>query len=211
MEANPSSLLVRITDFLESRTPALGILLGTASPNHAVMENLLYDSPSDSSRETYDLKPSSYFFPERDIADGILVPDSVIERLIDELPDQIKIHSDDFQRLLSSLEKDTELLSSHNVVDYSLFLVRYPPEFFSAAEGSWRTGVRSRDGKWIYRAVVLDFFWAKHKTQPRVMTGLINTFNIFAKKGPMSITAEPQEYRQRFLKMVKDYVELEAE
>jgi hypothetical protein len=29
----------------------------------------------------------------------------------------------------------------------------------------WREGLPSADGKWKYRAVILDFFWARHKSR----------------------------------------------
>lgn len=218
MHRHPNSLLVRITDFLEAAPAALGSLLGLAPAHHMVMENVLYGKDGDDEKdrwETYDLKPASYFYPERDIAGGRLAPDSVKERLVDKFPDRVRVRPALRDELLTSLGRDTELLRQANAVDYSLFLVRYPAAngddvddvpVVKARTSPWREGVRSTDGKWVYRAVVLDFFWAKHKTQPRLMTRLVKGFNFFAKKGPMSITTEPEEYRSRFLDMVKEYV-----
>ncbi|KLU91291.1 hypothetical protein MAPG_09812 [Magnaporthiopsis poae ATCC 64411] len=70
----------------------------------------------------------------------------------------------------------------------------------------WRTGILDTEGRWTYRVVVLDFFWARHKFRARAMTSMVKLFNKLAHKGPMSITANPQEYRQRFLRMVEDIV-----
>ncbi|EKG18035.1 Phosphatidylinositol-4-phosphate 5-kinase core [Macrophomina phaseolina MS6] len=214
MHAYPNSLLVRITDFLEAIAPSLGgSLLGTAPAHHVVMENVLFGKDADAGWETYDLKPASYFYPERDIAGGRLAPESVKERLVDKFPDKVRVTPAQRDELLAALGADTELLRRANAVDYSLFLVRYPaqPEreipAVKARTSAWREGVRSVDGRWVYRAVVLDFFWAKHKTQPQLMTKLVKSFNFFARKGPMSITTSPDEYRSRFLKMVKGYVE----
>ncbi|KAK7513805.1 hypothetical protein IWZ03DRAFT_241711 [Phyllosticta citriasiana] len=216
MTNNPNSLLVRITDFLETIGPAIGSLIGTAPAHHVVMENVLHGKETDDRQdkwETYDLKPPSYFYPERDIAGGRLAPDSVKERLVDHFPDKMRLSPHDRDELIKLLEADTALLRSANAVDYSLFLVRYPAKpareipVPAADACSWRNGIPSQDGKWVYRAVVLDFFWAKHKTQPKLMTKLIKTFNFFAHKGPMSITTTPDEYRSRFLEMVKGYVE----
>ncbi|KAL1633048.1 hypothetical protein SLS56_003119 [Neofusicoccum ribis] len=220
MQQNPNSLLVRITDFLEAIGPAVGSILGTAPDHHVIMENVLYGKDTDRQKErweTYDLKPSSYFYPERDIAGGRLAPESVKERLIDKFPDKIRVTSAERDELLATLGRDTELLRQANAVDYSLFLVRYPVEpsrevpAVRARTSGWREGVRSSDGKWVYRAVVLDFFWAKHKTQPRLMTKLVKSFNFFVKKGPMSITTSPDEYRSRFLSMVKGHLEESTE
>ena len=47
---------------------------------------------------------------------------------------------------------------------------------------------------------------AKHKTQAKAMTALIGSFNLVARKGPMSITTNAVEYRRRFLHMVEGIV-----
>jgi len=222
MEAHPSSLLVRITDFLRSSYTTLGGLIGTAPTHHIVMENILYGKESDDRSEeweTYDLKPPDYFYPERDIP-GVrdVVPDSVQDRLVDKFPDKLRLTRDQRDELLDILDKDTKMLEEANAVDYSLFLVRYPSpspnthrEIPSLPSRStpFRTGMTSADGKWVYRMVLLDFFWAKHKLQAKAMTGLVDAFNIIGGKGPMSITTSPDEYRRRFLGMVKDYTRVE--
>ncbi|KAF2190502.1 SAICAR synthase-like protein [Zopfia rhizophila CBS 207.26] len=227
MELNPTSLLVRITDLLYSPSPSLGAVLGTAPSHHLVMENILYGKSScakDQQKkwETYDLKPIDYFYPERDIAGGKLAPESVKDRLVDKFPDKVRVGIDEKEELIATLSQDTRILQEANAVDYSLFLVRYPAEL-SSSEGDkvptppgtpspWRTGVLSRDKQWIYRAVILDFFWAKNALQAKAMTGLVNSWN-FLKwgkgNGPMSITTSSEEYRQRFLKMVQGIVEVQ--
>ncbi|KAF2404336.1 SAICAR synthase-like protein [Trichodelitschia bisporula] len=219
MVENPNCLLVRITDLLYSPFVTLGGILGLAPPCHIVMENILYGKESDSEGdkwETYDLKPISYFYPERDIAGGNLAPDSVKERLFDKFEDTIRVTENDRIMLLQTLQKDTKILEECNAVDYSLFVVRYPPPTEGHVRhipslkshcSQWRSGVPSVDGKWIYKVVVLDFFWAKHKFQAKAMTGLISAFNLISRKGHMSITTDPDEYRERFLRMVDSLVE----
>lgn len=227
MEANPASLLVRITDLLHSPHTTLGALLGTAPDHHIVMENILYGKSSCSkddqnSWETYDLKPNDYFYPERDIAGGRLAPESVKERLIDEFPDKVRVTIDEKEDLIAQIARDTKILKEANAVDYSFFLIRYPTHMSSAgASGNvpvppgrgsaWRTGVPSRDGKWIYRAILLDFFWSKDALQAHAMTGLVASYNFFKwgkSHGPMSITTSSDEYQQRFLRMLDDMVEV---
>ncbi|KAF6804316.1 hypothetical protein CSOJ01_10285 [Colletotrichum sojae] len=226
MKTHPHSLLVRITDMVYAPLATLGGIFGVAPTHHIIMENLLYGKGGDGEGggaaarwETYDLKPNDYFFPERDIADGKLAPESVKERLIDEFPDKIRVTDAQRRELLELLAADTELLAGNNAVDYSLFLVRYPgpnavdesredggvPSVQSDAH-PWRAGMVDADGTWVYRVVVLDFFWAKHKFRAKAMTGLVNSYNVFAGHGPMSITADPAEYRERFLNMVRDIV-----
>lgn len=187
--------------------------------------------------ENWDLKPTSYFYPERDIADGALTSEATKSQLADEFHDKIRLTKEQADEFFKCLEEDTALLAEHNAVDYSLFLVRMhtpagqdnnpnPAAASSSSEAveevvptegpsvppsppSWRTGVASADGKYIYRASILDFFWAKHKLQPRVMTILIKLWNLLiSKQGPMSITTTPEEYRQRFLKMCRSYVDV---
>ena len=225
MQINQDSLLVRITDLLHSPVSTLGAILGTAPSHHIVMENLLYGKSSCSKDqqkqwETFDLKPNDYFFPERDIAGGRLAPQSVKDRLIDDFDDKIRVTIDQKEELISQLSKDSKLLQEHNAVDYSLFLVRFPAELNSGKHkvpnppgrgSAWRTGVISRDGKWIYRATVLDFFWSKTALQAHAFTGLVklyNTLKLGKDHGPMSITTSSDEYRQRFLSMVENMVEV---
>lgn len=201
--------------------------------------------------EDWDLKPASYFYPERDIADGALTSEATKSQLADEFHDKIRLSKEQSDEFFGCLEEDTRLLAEHGAVDYSLFLVRMhtttsttpsgsgpgqepdaaaasSPEAVSEAMSevapptdgpsvppgppSWRTGIASADGKYLYRASILDFFWAKHKLQPMVMTVLIKLWNLLiSKQGPMSITTTPEEYRQRFLKMCRSYVEVVGE
>ncbi|KAI0165370.1 SAICAR synthase-like protein [Hypoxylon sp. FL1284] len=242
MRSNPSSLLVRITDFLESSHLSVGVLLGLAPSHHIIMENILYGQSEESQGdgaskwESWDLKPTSYFFPERDIAGGALASEATLSKLADEFNDKIRLSEADAVKFKSQLEKDTQLLADCNAVDYSLFLVRISAADAQAAESqpalqsdetsaepippaqppfappeppSWRTGVRSSDGKHVYRAAVLDFFWAKHTVHAKAMTGLIRSYNLIDEQGPMSITTKSSEYRERFLKMCDEYVEVQ--
>jgi hypothetical protein len=221
IKLNENSLLVRITDLLYSPTSTLGAAIGAAPSHHLVMENILYGKSACAAHhqeqwETYDLKPNDYFYPERDIAGGRLAPESVKERLIDEFPDKIRVTIDEKEELVAQLSRDSKILQSNNAVDYSLFLVRYPADLEDVptppGRGStWRNGIVSRDGKWVYRAIILDFFWAKDALQAQTMTGLVKLFNALKwgkDHGPMSITTTSDEYRQRFLGMVEDMVEI---
>lgn len=226
MELNEDSLLVRITDLLYCPTATIGAALGTAPSHHIIMENILYGKSACSKDqqkrwETYDLKPNDYFYPERDVADGRLAPESVKDRLIDEFNDKVRVTIDQKEELIAQLSRDSKILQANNAVDYSLFLVRYPAGLSAADDSkippppgrgsSWRSGVVSRDGKWVYRTIILDFFWAKDALQAQTLTGLVKLFNAVKPGrdyGPMSITTSSDEYRQRFLGMIEDMVEV---
>uniref|UniRef100_A0A8H7K853 PIPK domain-containing protein n=1 Tax=Bionectria ochroleuca TaxID=29856 RepID=A0A8H7K853_BIOOC len=188
--AHPDSLLVRITD-MSWRTSS------TASPPPPPPP--LWTKRPPTAAESFDLKPADYFFPERDLANGRLAPSRVKDNLVDFVPHKIRVPPAAKRSLMDLLSRDTRLLASHSAVDYSLFL-------------PLARGRRRRQGEWRYRAVVLDFFWCKRKLRARAMTGLVEAFNVVARRGPMSITAEPEEYRQRFLRMVDSiFVAFEAE
>lgn len=224
METHPGSLLVHITDFLAWRYRSLGGILGVAPTHHLVMENLLVGQDADSAWQTFDLKPTSYFFPERDIAGGRLASEATLSRLADEFHDKLLLSREQAGEFLQQLEADTALLARHNAVDYSLMLVRIPRPAAAASSSSspstndddpfadpptWRSGVPSQDGRWLFRAVILDFFWAKHKVRAQAMTLLVRAWNLVDRQGPMSITTTAHEYRGRFLDMCRQIVEVQ--
>ncbi|KAI1110346.1 SAICAR synthase-like protein [Nemania sp. NC0429] len=262
MQANPESLLVRITDLLERAHSSIGVLLGLAPSHHIVMENILYgqdqgqqeqrseeegeEGDGGGSRrkrkrkwESWDLKPMSFFYPERDVAGGALATEATKSKLADEFHGKIRLARADAARFLEVLEEDTRFLAAQNAVDYSLFLVRISaadeesspaprppsepgqevtdeplplppaqPPFSPPDPPSWRTGFPSSDGREVYRAAILDFFWAKHTLHAKIMTGLVRGYNLIDEQGPMSITAESEEYRRRFLEMCMGFVEI---
>jgi hypothetical protein len=211
---HPDSLLVRIFDFLYTPRRSIGSLLRITPSHHIVMENIMFGKDGDplaNEWETYDLKPVSYFYPERDLAGGHLASNSVKERLLDTFDDKMRLSPDHRDLLVDQLAMDTKLLEECNVVDYSLFLVRYPAtsdgdgrnvQAIPGRPSPWHGGMKSTDGKWIYRAVILDFFWAKHKIHAQTMTGLIRGFNLISGKGHMSLTTSADDYRKRFLNMI---------
>lgn len=239
MEKHPGSLLVRITDFLACKYSALGGMIGLAPTHHVIMENLLHgkQEAEEAGRdpwEQFDLKPTSYFFPERDIAGGKLTSEATKARLADKFEDKIVLTRADAEGFLAQLEQDTQLLEQCNAVDYSLFLIRIPittpqnpfadqdpdhdnapespqePPFVPPGPPTWRTGIKSADDKYVFRATVLDFFWAKHKIHAKFMTALIKCWNLIDRKGPMSITTTSDEYRERFLRMCREMVEVKG-
>ena len=234
MSAHPKSMLVRICDFLAGPYFTIGSLLGLAPTHHIIMENILYGQSEAKELggpkwEYWDLKPTSYFYPERDIAQGSLTSDATKDRLADKFEDKMVLSREQARDFMLILEEDTQLLADCNAVDYSLFLVRIAiesqnpfhdhassalgvlpndPPFIPPSPPTWRTGVKSADGKHVFRASILDFFWAKHKAQPQFMTGLIKLYNKVDRQGPMSITTHPAEYRARFLKMVENMIDI---
>lgn len=238
MAEHPKSLLVRICDFLATPAISIGRSLRLAPSHHIVMDNIMYGQSEDKENwEHWDLKPTSYFYPERDIASGRLTSEATKQQLHDEFHDKIILSKGQAEDFFKTLEDDTQLLADHNAVDYSLFLVRIKtapsdpaavtdPSKSAAQEEdviprappsvppeppTWRTGVPSPDGKHVFRAALLDFFWAKHKIQPKVMTALITLWNVLiSRQGHMSITTTPEEYRQRFLKMCHGIVEIKG-
>ena len=241
MANTQGSLLIRITDFLECIHHSVGTLFGLAPTHQMIMENIFYGQDQqneDSEWESWDLKPMSYFYPERDVAGGALSSEATKSRLADDFNERIVLDRNQAEDFKAQLEKDTALLHKCNAVDYSLFLVRIPasrapasesqpslsphnisfepippaqPPFTPSEPPTWRNGVKSADGQYVYRAAVLDFFWAKHKVHAKAMTGLIKSYNMVGRQGPMSVTTTAPEYRERFLKMCSEIIEIEED
>lgn len=214
MQEHPDSILVWITDYLLSPYVTLGIIFGCTPAHHIVMENTLYgkeDDPSGEQWETYDLKPISYFYPERDLVPEPLVSEETLNKLADSFNDKLHLWKKDYEVFWQAIEADTKFLQDANTVDYSLFLIRMPASSCPTVLGRhspWRQGILSADGKWKYRAVILDFFWAKHKFHAQALSGVVQTFNVVGRQGPMSITTTADEYRQKFLTMVGEMIQV---
>ena len=199
-----------MTDLVWAPYNTVGCMLRLIPDHHVVMENILYGESSDSQKdkwETYDLKPADYFYPERDVLNGHLSSKAAKDKVVDIFQDKVRISSKQSQKLKDQLKNDTDFLKAANAVDYSLLLVRYPPNTNNHPGNSWRTGILSADKKWIYRAVILDFFWSKHKLHAKAMTGLIKSYNVIDKQGPMSLTTSAREFKDRFTAMIDAIVE----
>ncbi|KAF9884885.1 hypothetical protein FE257_000952 [Aspergillus nanangensis] len=213
MCTHTNSILTWITDYLNAPYATLGSLMNTTPAHHIIMANTLQGKDQDPAAdqwETYDLKPIDYFYPERDLLPDPFVSQDTLNRLADEFPDKIRLRRADCDAFMQMLKDDTDFLRSSNAVDYSLFLVRYPTSSTQDVVGRknpWRVGFPSVDGEWRYRAVILDFFWAKHKLYAQAMTGVVQTFNVIGRQGPMSITTTAEEYQQKFLTMVESLLE----
>ncbi|KAL4820310.1 hypothetical protein BDW67DRAFT_181382 [Aspergillus spinulosporus] len=216
MQTYPESLLVWITDYIYAPYSSIGSILRTSPAHHIIMENLLYGKEDDGNAdewEMYDLKPIDYFYPERDLVPEPLVSEDIISRLADKFEDKVRLSREDYEAVKRTLDKDTAFLASANIVDYSLFLVRFPSSSNPGRLGrktQWRVGVPSADGKWKYRGVILDFFWAKHTLHAQAMTGAVQAFNVIGRQGPMTITTTAEEYREKFLTMVDEMMEVYA-
>jgi hypothetical protein len=216
MRMHPDSLLVWITDYIYAPYLTLGRLCKITPAHHIIMANTFSGRGEDGDVarqewEKYDLKPIQYFYPERDLFPDPLVSKETVDKLADTLEDKVRISAGDYELLRGGLESDTEFLRESNAVDYSLFLVRFPASSHPGVIGRgnrWRVGVPSTDGKWKYRTVVLDFFWAKHTLHAQAMTGVVQMFNVIGHKGPMTITTTAAEYREKFLEMVDALVEV---
>lgn len=214
MRHHPDSVLVWITDYILSPYTTLGTICGCTPAHHIIMENILCgkaEDPNGDKWETYDLKPINYFYPERDLFPEAMVSEDTLSRLADTFNDKLRLWRKDADKFLQTIEADTQFLQEANAVDYSLFLVRIPASSKPAVFGRkspWREGIASADGKWKYRVVILDFFWAKHKLHAQALSGVVQTFNVVGQKGPMSITTTAEEYRGNFLKMVREMIEV---
>lgn len=178
------------------------------------MENTLTgreEDPAAEKWETYDLKPIDYFYPERDLIPQPLVSQETLDKLAHSFSDKLHLWRSDYEFFWEMIKRDTNFLQDANVVDYSLLLIRIPASSTLPDQGqrsAWRAGLPSADRKWKYRAAILDFFWARHKLQPLALSGVVQTFNVVGRQGPMTITTTPSEYRDKFLAMVAEMIEI---
>lgn len=90
--------------------------------NFLVMENVQSEGDG---WENYDLKPSNYFFPERDFMGGVLATEETKEKLYDEFDDTIPFTKEVYERLVGQLDEDSRFLCEMDIVDYSLFMIRW--------------------------------------------------------------------------------------
>ena len=94
------------------------------------------------------------------------------------------------------MERDTEFLMKMETIDYSLLLGRYPIDLVEniPQPESFITGVRSGDGKWIYKMCILDFFWNVTHLHPKII-------QVAGMALPeQTVTTHPYRYRKEFLK-----------
>lgn len=106
------------------------------------------------------------------------------------------------------MEHDTAFLAKMETIDYSLLLGRYPIEMFHdkpdpskhrdplvlPKKDDFVRGVRSADGKWVYKMCILDFFWNVQQLRPKIIKAA------GAALPEQTTTAEPERYREEFLK-----------
>lgn len=73
--------------------------------------------------------------------------------------DRIHLTAKQKKELWEYLERDTAFLEEIATIDYSLLLGRYPVEKNGKPPKPehWITGVTSADGKYVYRACIVDF------------------------------------------------------
>jgi hypothetical protein len=97
MRQNLASLLVRITDFLEAKSN-ISSTMGMAPAHHIVMENTKFGEQDDKRKDiewqTWDLKPMSYFYPERDVAGGALTSEETKDKLADDFSGKLVLGLD---------------------------------------------------------------------------------------------------------------------
>jgi len=94
--------------------------LKTSPSNFFVMVN----SKVGEGWEDYDLKPTNYFFPERDFLGGKLTSEKTKEQLLDEFHGEIQLDKGVYELLCKQLDEDSKFLCHMEAIDYSLFVIR---------------------------------------------------------------------------------------
>ncbi|KAF3935653.1 hypothetical protein ABW19_dt0206173 [Dactylella cylindrospora] len=210
MLTNPSSLLCRMTDVLFCFDRHLGGVLGVSPSHYMVMENLLKGMDQEKGWKKWDLKPQQFFEPTRDLIPDKIKTENAKSGLADAMEDdRIYITKEQKANLWELLERDTEFLEKIETIDYSLLLGRYPIEGNGKPpkpkKQNWTTGIVSADGKFVYKACIVDFLWNVNQLQARIA-------RTAGKLLPeQTVTTEPGRYRREFLAMMEEYIEVPDE
>lgn len=199
------TLLCRIMDVVYTFHHRIGAWLGVSPSHYIVMKNTLHSLDTDRGCQKWDLKPPGFFEPTRDLVPDSVKTEAAKSGLADQLEasDKILLDRRGKQQLMGLLERDTEFLKDMRTIDYSLLLGRYPVAMFSdkeLLETDFAKGVKSADGKWVYRMCLLDFLWNVDQLRPKVMK---TAGKILPEQ---TITTEPEMYREAFLKMMDEYI-----
>lgn len=201
---NQDTLLSGITDVLYSFDYRLGGSLGISPSHFIVMRNNLTRLDKELGCKKWDLKPPGFFEPTRDLVPDIIKPDAAKSGLADEMDEEIILARKRKADLMSLLERDTEFLMRKEIIDYSLLLGRYPVDMFGEVPQpeSFLTGVRSGDGKWIYKMCILDFLWNVKQLHPKIIQAAGTALP------EQTITTQPHRYRNEFLMMMDGYIKV---
>jgi Phosphatidylinositol-4-phosphate 5-Kinase len=184
---HPNSKICRITDALYNFSPRLGRYLRSCSSNFLVMVN----EKTGDEWETFDLKPTNYFFPERDFLGGMLTSEKTKEKLHDEFQGEIGLKRKDYDELLSQLEEDSKFLEEMEAIDYSLFVLRRKcgevkgTFFVLEANVDGAEVIIDAEGKWEYKFTILDFFTSTKMMRTKAMRFGVGMLG----HGDMTITA----------------------
>ncbi|KAF3926060.1 hypothetical protein ABW20_dc0109036 [Dactylellina cionopaga] len=206
--SNDTSLLCRMTDVLFCFERHLGGVLGVSPAHYVVMENLLKEMDPEKGWIKWDLKPQQFFEPTRDLIPDKIKTDAAKSGLADAMDDDQRIVLTKKQKseLWALVERDTDFLERIETIDYSLLLGRYPisknEELKVPKPENWITGVKSADGKYIYRACIVDFLWNVNQLQAKIT----RTAGMLLPE--QTVTTQPGRYRREFLAMVDEYIHI---
>lgn len=207
MEKNRNTLLSEITDVLYSFNHRLGGYLGFSPSHFVVMSNVMKNLDKDKGCRKWDLKPQNFFEPTRDLVPDPMKTEAAKSGLADELDEEILLTRKQKDDLMSILEKDTEFLMRMETIDYSLLLGRFPIDYFGEIPQpeTFFSGVKSADGKWVYKMCVLDFLWNVKQLHPKIIQVA------GAALPEQTVTTQPNRYRKEFLKMMDEYITVHDE
>jgi len=204
IKKNRDTLLSEITDVLYSFDHRLGGYLGVTPSHFIIMRNVLHGLDEEQGCKKWDLKPPNFFEPTRDLVPDPMKSEAAKSGLADKLDEDIVLTKKQKSELMYLLKRDTEFLMQKETIDYSLLLGRYPVEMFGKIPQpeTFVTGVRSADGKWVYKMCILDFLWNVKQLHPKIIQAAGTALP------EQTVTTHPHRYRSEFLKMMEDYIEV---
>lgn len=176
VKENPRTMINKIFDMLYSFDHRIGEWIKASPSHYIILENIAFDKKDD--WEMFDLKPTSYVEPYRD-----LVPERLqLSGVTDVLPPSKPLLMSSASRAehLSQIRKDLNFLADLGCVDYSVLVVRPP------------------DGHHC-RLALIDVFWSLKEPRAKLTKKASDTIQL----PQQTVTADAHGYADECYNLVE--------
>jgi hypothetical protein len=174
--ANPGTMINKVFDALYSFDHRFGEWIKASPSHYLVLDNIAFDKKDD--WEMFDLKPTAYLEPYRD-----LVPERLqLSGVTDVLPASKPLLMSSTSRAehLSQIRKDLDFLASLGCVDYSVLVVRPP------------------DGR-NCRLALIDIFWSLREPRAKLTKAASDAVYL----PQQTVTADAHGYANECFRLVE--------
>ena len=177
----------------------------------------------------FDLKGS---FVHREVKDKNLKPTATLKdiNLLNLRKEKMimRFRPEDQEDIMKNIERDSEILRQHNIMDYSLLLAIEKNEYYNTLKGAMSKGgpasalsedsefnkelmkkfektrhtFLSKSGKFIYHLAIIDYL--QDYNLEKYLENMLKT--VINKDGAQISAIPPNPYCKRFVKFMKDQV-----